>query len=47
MPAIRLFYEICKMEYETKLPEYNKNEELGSLSQRIDWGLRQLNVPST
>ena len=35
------------MEYETKLPEYNKNEELGSLSQRIDWGLRQLNVPST
>lgn len=35
------------MEYETKLPEYSKNEELGSLSQRIDWGLRQLNVPST
>ena len=35
------------MEYETKLPKYDKNEELGSLSQRIDWGLRQLNVPST
>ena len=35
------------MEYETNLPTYKKNEELGSLSQRIDWGLRQLNVPST
>jgi len=35
------------MEHETKLPKYEKNEELGSLSQRIDWGLRQLNVPST
>lgn len=35
------------MEHETKLPHYEKNEELGSLSQRIDWGLRQLNVPAT
>ena len=35
------------MEHETKLPHYEKNEELGSLSQRIDWGLKQLNVPAT
>ena len=35
------------MDNETQLPKYEKNEELGSLSQRIDWGLKQLNVPST
>ena len=35
------------MEQETKLPNYEINEQLGSLSQRIDWGLKQLNVPST
>tara|TARA_Y100001933_G_scaffold264388_1_gene329733 strand:+ start:1713 stop:2933 length:1221 start_codon:yes stop_codon:yes gene_type:complete len=35
------------MDEKTKLPHYEKNEELGSLSQRIDWGLRQLNVPAT
>jgi subtilisin family serine protease len=35
------------MEHETKLPKYEINEQLGSLSQRIDWGLRQLNVPKT
>ena len=31
----------------TFLPEYEINEELSSLSQRIDWGLKQLNVPAT
>jgi subtilisin family serine protease len=31
----------------TTLPEYTINEELSSLSQRIDWGLKQLNVPAT
>lgn len=32
---------------EIKLPPVEVNEELGTLSQRIDWGLRQLNVPKT
>ena len=32
---------------EIKLPPVEVNEELGTLSQRIDWGLRQLNVPNT
>ena len=32
---------------EMKLPPVEVNEELGTLSQRIDWGLRQLNVPNT
>ena len=31
----------------TTLPEYTINEELSTLSQRIDWGLKQLNVPAT
>ena len=31
----------------TKLPEVEVNEELSTLSQRIDWGLKQLNVPAT
>jgi subtilisin family serine protease len=35
------------MKHEIKLPNYNINEKLGSLSQRIDWGLKQLNVPKT
>ena len=34
-------------EESTSLPSIEINEEIGSLSQRIDWGLRQLNVPST
>ena len=32
---------------EIKLPDYEVHEELSSLSQRIDWGLRQMNVPNT
>ena len=32
---------------ETKLPFVEINEELSSLSQRVDWGLKQLNVPAT
>ena len=31
----------------TKLPQVDVNEEMSSLSQRIDWGLKQLNVPAT
>ena len=31
----------------TKLPKVDINEELSTLSQRIDWGLKQLNVPAT
>jgi subtilisin family serine protease len=31
----------------TKLPSVDVNEEMSSLSQRIDWGLKQLNVPAT
>ena len=31
----------------TTLPNLEVNEEMSSLSQRIDWGLKQLNVPST
>ena len=31
----------------TQLPKVDINEEMSTLSQRIDWGLRQLNVPST
>ena len=31
----------------TELPKVDINEEMSTLSQRIDWGLRQLNVPST
>ena len=31
----------------TQLPTVEVNEELSSLSQRIDWGLKQLNVPAT
>ena len=32
---------------ETKLPFLQINEEMTSLSQRVDWGLKQLNVPAT
>ena len=32
---------------ELNLPKFEVNEKLGALSQRIDWGLRQLNVPKT
>tara|TARA_B110000444_G_scaffold260551_1_gene307995 strand:- start:1073 stop:2266 length:1194 start_codon:yes stop_codon:yes gene_type:complete len=32
---------------ELKLPEFKVNETMSTLSQRIDWGLRQLNVPKT
>ena len=32
---------------ETKLPFVEINEEITSLSQRVDWGLKQLNVPAT
>ena len=35
------------MENETKLPEFEINETMNSLSQVIDWGLKQLNVPAT
>ena len=31
----------------TYLPDVEVNEELSTLSQRIDWGLKQLNVPAT
>ena len=32
---------------EASLPFVEINEEITSLSQRVDWGLRQLNVPAT
>ena len=35
------------MREELNLPKYEVNEQLSTLSQRIDWGLRQLNVPKT
>ena len=35
------------MEEKTKLPEFEINETMNSLSQVIDWGLKQLNVPAT
>ena len=34
-------------ELETKLPEFNVDQEIVSMSQVVDWGLRQLNVPKT
>jgi len=36
-----------KKEPELSLPKYEVNETVSSLSQKIDWGLKQLNVPDT